>query len=188
MTDSTFRPSEAQRARQAIVHQRQADGSLVPLPLPPLSPPEFDAGGGGLFATGPDYLRFLRMLLMGGSLDGARILKPETVTRMGENQIGDLPAGVMQSCMPELSNDVDFFPGASVRWGLGYMLNLEPGPNGRSAGTVGWAGLGNLYYWLDPIRRVTGVIMMQILPFADPAAVRLYGEFERGVYALAEAS
>ena len=127
------------------------------------------------------------MLLMGGSLDGVRILQPETVALMAENQIGDLPAGVLQSVMPELSNDVDFFPGAGVRWGLGYMLNLEPGPTGRSAGTVSWAGLGNLYYWFDPARRVTGVIMTQILPFADPAAVRLYGQFERGVYALAAA-
>ena len=67
------------------------------------------------------------------------------------------------------------------------MLNLEPGPNGRSAGTVSWAGIFNSYYWLDPARRVAGVILTQILPFADPAMLRLYGEFERGVYALAEA-
>jgi CubicO group peptidase (beta-lactamase class C family) len=98
-----------------------------------------------------------------------------------------LPAGVLKTQEPTLSNDVDFFPGAEVRWGLGYMLNMEPGPNGRSAGTVGWAGLANSYYWLDPVRRVTGVILMQILPFADPAAVRLYGQFERAVYDLAEA-
>ena len=127
------------------------------------------------------------MLLHGGSLDGARILASETVALMNQNHIGDLPAGVLKSCSPELTNDVDFFPGAKIRWGLGYMLNLEPGPNGRSAGTGSWAGLGNLYYWLDPTRRVTGVILTQILPFADPAAVRLYGQFERWVYAAAEA-
>ena len=109
------------------------------------------------------------MLLHGGSCDGARILRPETVALMDENHIGDLPAGVLEdSIAPELSNDVDFFPGAPVRWGLGYMLNLEPGPNGRSAGTVSWAGLFNSYYWLDPARRVAGVILTQILPFADP--------------------
>ena len=106
---------------------------------------------------------------------------------MGENHIGGLPAGILKTCAPELSNDVDFFPGATVRWGLGYMLNLEPGPNGRSAGTVSWAGLFNSYYWLDPARRIAGVILTQILPFADPAAVNLYGRFERAVYALAEA-
>jgi len=127
------------------------------------------------------------MLLHGGSFEGARLLRPETVALMGENHIGGLPAGILKTCAPELSNDVDFFPGAKLRWGLGYMLNMEPGPNGRSAGTVSWAGLANSYYWLDPARRVAGVILTQILPFADPAAVRLYGRFERAVYALAEA-
>ncbi|MFI4947331.1 MAG: serine hydrolase domain-containing protein [Alphaproteobacteria bacterium] len=187
MEDTGFVPSPEQRARQASIHQRQADGSLAPQPLPPLSTPEFYAGGGGLHSTAGDYLTFLRMLLHEGELVGVRILKSETIAAMNRNQIGDIPAGIMRSCIPEVSNDVDFFPGAPLRWGLGYMINMEPGPNGRSAGTVGWAGAGNLYYWLDPVRRVTGVIMTQILPFADPAAVRLYGRFERGVYALTEA-
>jgi methyl acetate hydrolase len=187
MEDTGFVPTPEQHARQASVHQRQADGSLTAQPLSPPSPREFYSGGGGLYSTGRDYLSFLRMLLHGGSLGGVRILNPETVALMNRNQIGDLPAGIMKSVAPELSNDVDFFPGAEIRWGLGYMLNLEPGPNGRSAGTVSWAGLANLYYWLDPARRVAGVIMTQILPFADPAAVRLYGRFERAVYGLAEA-
>ena len=56
------------------------------------------------------------------------------------------------------------------------------GPNGRSAGSLTWAGIYNTYYWLDPQKRVAGVILTQILPFADHKAVKLYGEFERGVY------
>ena len=79
-------------------------------------------------------------------------------------------------------NDVDLFPGAQIRWGLGYMLNLQPGPNGRSAGTVSWGGIFNTYYWLDPAKRVTGLIMTQILPFADQRALKLYGQFESAVY------
>ena len=106
---------------------------------------------------------------------------------MNQNQVGDLPAGVLRSIAPERANDLDLFPGAPVRWGLGYMINMTPGPNGRSAGTVSWAGIFNSYYWLDPARRVAGVILTQMLPFADPAMLRLLGEFERGVYALAEA-
>ena len=188
MNDTGFLPSPGQQARHASIHQRQPDGGLVAQPLAPPAIPEFFAGGGGLGATGGDYLRFLQMLLHGGSLGSARVLKPESVALMNRNHIGDLPAGVMKSCNRELSNDVDFFPGMPMRWGLGYMLNLLPGPNGRSAGTLGWAGLGNLYYWLDPARRIAGVILTQILPFADPAAVALYGRFERGVYALAEAA
>jgi CubicO group peptidase (beta-lactamase class C family) len=187
MEDTGFVPTPEQHARHASLHQRQADGSLVPQKLPPPSTPEFCAGGGGLRSTARDYLSFLQMLLHGGSFGGTRIVRPETVALMGENHIGDLPAGILKTQEPALSNDVDFFPGAQIRWGLGYMLNMEPGPNGRSAGTVSWAGLGNLYYWLDPTRRVAGVILTQILPFADPAAVNLYGRFERAVYALAEA-
>src|SRR5512134_3276772 len=87
-----------------------------------------------------------------------------------------------------MSNDVDLFPGAQIRWGLGYMLNMQPGPNGRSAGTVGWGGIFNTYYWLDPSRRVTGFIMTQILPFADPRVLALYGRFERSVYEAAKAA
>jgi methyl acetate hydrolase len=187
MADTGFVPTPEQRARQAQVHQREAAGRLAPQPFPPLTTPEFFAGGGGLSSTGPDYLRFLEMLLHGGSRNGTQVLRPESVALMNRNHIGDLPAGVLKTANPVLTNDVDFFPGAGVRWGLGYMLNLEPGPNGRSAGTLSWAGLFNSYYWLDPVRRVAGVILTQILPFADPTVVRLYGEFERGVYALAEA-
>jgi methyl acetate hydrolase len=186
MNDTGFVPTAEQRTRQAQVHQRRGDASLEAQPLPAPSVPEFFAGGGGLVSTAPDYLRFLRMLLSDGALDGARILAPETVALMNRNHIADLPAGIMKTCMPAISNDVDLFPGAELRWGLGYMLNMQPGPNGRSAGSVSWAGLGNLYYWLDPARRAAGLIMTQILPFADPAVLRLYGEFERGVYALLE--
>jgi CubicO group peptidase (beta-lactamase class C family) len=187
MGDTGFVPSPDQHARHASVHQRQADGSLAAQPLSAPAIPEFYSGGGGLRSTAGDYLTFLQMLLHEGRLGNVRILAPDTVALMNRNHIGDLPAGIMRSCIPEVSNDVDLFPGAKIRWGLGYMLNLEPGPNGRSAGTVSWAGLANSYYWLDPVRRIAGVMLTQILPFADPAALQLYGRFERGVYALAAA-
>jgi CubicO group peptidase (beta-lactamase class C family) len=183
MTDSGYVTTAEQRARQARLHQRQADGSLLLQPLePPATAAEFWSGGGPLYSTGRDYLQLLQMLLHGGAWNGARLLRPETVALMGENHTGAIPAGVMKTTLPEMSSDVDFFPGARIRWGLGYMLNLDPGPNGRSAGTVSWGGLFNTYYWLDPVRRVTGLIMTQILPFADPRVVALYGRFERAIY------
>jgi len=182
--------SAEQRARQARVHARQAAGGLVAQPWEPapVPNPEFWSGGGPLYSTARDYLVFLQMLLNNGSWNGARILKPETVALMGQNHAGNLPCGVMKTENPALSNDVDFFPGAPIRWGLGYMLNMQPGPNGRSAGTVSWGGIFNTYYWLDPSRRVTGLIMTQILPFADTRAVKLYGQFEKGVYESVKAS
>src|SRR3989441_4631037 len=127
-------------------------------------------------------LTFTQMLLHGGSFNGARVLRPETVALMNKNHTGDIPAGIMKTESPARSNDVDLFPGAQIRWGLGYMLNMQPGPNGRSAGTVSWGGIFNTYYWIDPAKRVTGLIMTQILPFADQRVLKLYGQFESSVY------
>jgi len=183
MADSGYVTTVEQRARQARLHHRQGDGSLLPQPLePPATAAEFWSGGGPLYSTGRDYLQFLQMLLHGGTWNGAPLLRPETVALMGQNHTGAIPAGVMKTALPAMSRDVDFFPGARIRWGLGYMLNLDPGPNGRSAGTVSWGGLFNTYYWLDPVRRVTGLIMTQILPFADPRVLALYRRFERAIY------
>ncbi|HML09893.1 MAG TPA: serine hydrolase domain-containing protein [Stellaceae bacterium] len=179
MKDTGFAVSAEQRARQASVHQRHPDGRLEAQPFEEPIEREFLAGGGGLYSTAGDYLKFLQALLHGGK----GILKPETVALMGENHIGSLPAGVLKTANPPLTNDVDFFPGQRVRWGLAYMLTLDPGPNGRSAGSVTWAGIFNTYYWLDPAKRVAGVIMTQILPFADLPTLGVYGGFERGVYA-----
>ena len=125
------------------------------LPVP-AKPREFYPGGGGLFSTAADYLRFLRALMNGGELDGARILRPETVASMGQNHMGDLDVQPMPSQIPFLSNDVNLFPGMRKKWGLTFLINTEQGPHGRSAGSLAWAGLNNTYYWLDPARRVAG--------------------------------
>ncbi|HEY0203715.1 MAG TPA: serine hydrolase domain-containing protein, partial [Acetobacteraceae bacterium] len=182
MKDTGFAITAEQRARQVSVHQRQPDGSLQPQPLETPFTPEFWAGGGGLYSTASDYMTFLRALLQDGALDGARILQPETVALMRQNQIGAIEAGILKTTGPGRSTDVDFFHGASLKWGLGTMINMQAGPNGRSAGSLTWAGLFNTHYWIDPARRVIGVIMMQVLPFGDERAMRVYGEFERGVY------
>jgi CubicO group peptidase (beta-lactamase class C family) len=183
MKDSGYVTSAEQRTRQARVHVRKPDGELAPQPLeaPPVKS-EFWSAGGPLYSTARDYLTFVQMLLHGGSFNGARVLRPETVALMGQNHTGSISAGVLKAEMANLSNDVNFFPGADLRWGLGYMLNLQAGPNGRSAGTVSWGGIFNTYYWIDPAKRVTGLIMTQILPFADARAVKLYGQLERAVY------
>ena len=189
MADSGFELSPRQNARLVRVHQRRADRSLEPITvdMPPRDP-EFWAGGGALYSTGPDYLAFLQMLLGGGKLgggklDGAGLLRPETVAEMGKNQVGDLAAGIMRTAMPERTNDFVLFPEGTCRWGLGYMINTEPGANGRSAGSLSWGGVFNSYYWIDPANRVAAVIMTQILPFADPQTLALCGAFERAVYA-----
>ncbi len=183
MADTDYAFSPAQHPRLVSVHQRKADGSLTAQPVEAAPPQrEFWSGGGGLYSTARDYLVFVQMLLHQGSFNGATLLRPETVALMGQNQIGDINAGILKTANPERSNDVDFFPGNPCRWGLGYMINTQPGPNGRSAGSLTWAGIFNTYYWIDPQKHVTGVILMQVLPFADTKSVALYGEFEKGVY------
>ncbi len=185
MADTGFTITPGMRARLASVHARKPDGSLEPIAFELPQPPEFFMGGGGLYATGGDYLRFLRMLLRGGELDGIRILGPETVAAMGRNQIGDLVVGPLQTARPDASNDVEVFPGMVKKWGLGFLINTEAAPTGRSAGSLTWGGLANTYYWIDPTRRIAGVFLTQILPFGDAEALSLAGRFERAVYARA---
>ena len=182
MADSRFTLTPSKRERLAGMHARGPDGSLEVVPFEVPQEPEFFMGGGGLYSTGPDYLKFLRMLLGGGELDGVRVLRPETVAEMGKNQIGDLTVGMLKTAIPAYSGDAEFFPGAHKTWGLGYMITTDEAPTGRSAGSLAWAGLANTYYWIDPTKRLTGVILTQVLPFADPTVLGLFESFERAVY------
>ena len=188
MNDTGFTIAPEQRARQASVHRRQADGSLEPQPLETPFTPEFWAGGGGLYSTARDYMTFVQALLHGGALHDTRILRSETVAQFGRNHIGNIEAGTLTTTEPGRSTDVDFFPGQSLKWGLGTMINMQPGPNGRSAGSLTWAGLFNTHYWIDPAQRVAGVLMAQVLPFGDARTMRLYGQFERSVYDVLKAA
>jgi methyl acetate hydrolase len=185
MPDTSFIQRPEWDSRLATVHARQPDGSLEPIAPPPAGGGErefFPGGGGGLFSTASDYLRFLRALMNDGALDSNRILKPETVALMGQNHIGALEVQKLPTQVPHLSNPVELFPGMSKKWGLSFLINTEPGPAGRSAGSLAWAGLNNTYFWLDPVKKVAGVFMTQTLPFADPAVLEALDAFEGAVY------
>jgi CubicO group peptidase (beta-lactamase class C family) len=183
MKDSGFLIGTEQKRRVATFHNRRADGGLDPAPFEMPQRPEFFMGGGGAFSTPRDYMAFLQALLNGGALHGVRILRPETVAMMMQNQIGELNVQEMRSAQPPYSHSFDQFPGQPHKWGLSFDINMQPGPNGRSAGSISWAGLLNCYFWLDPAKHVTGALFTQILPFFDERVVALYGEFERGLYA-----
>jgi CubicO group peptidase (beta-lactamase class C family) len=182
MNDTGFKLGSSQRERLVGMHARGADGSLTPVPFEMAQEPEFHMGGGGLYGTAPDYIRFVRMLLNGGALDGNRVLRAETVKSMSQNHIGELNVTKLTTALPEASNDVDLWPDQDKKWGLSFMINTKRTPEGRSPGSLAWAGLANTYFWIDPARDVAGVIMMQVLPFFDPKAIELYGALERGVY------
>lgn len=182
ITDTSFLPTAAQQQRRASRHTREADGTLTAQPNSPAVAPEFDAGGGGLSGTAHDYLRFARMILGDGKLDGVQVLRPATVTEMSRNHAGALACGVLETVNPQVSNTADFFPGQRGEWGLSFLINPQPSPHGRAAGSLAWAGLANTYYWIDPAAGITGVLLTQILPFFDHNAVDLLHAFERAVY------
>jgi CubicO group peptidase (beta-lactamase class C family) len=182
MRDSGFLISSAQKQRVATFATRNTDGRLEPAPFEMPQRPEFFMGGGGAFSTPRDYIVFLQMLLNRGALHGVRVLQPETVEQMMQNQIGGLDAHEMRSVQPGFSNSFDQFPQQPHKWGLSFDINTQPVPHGRAAGSVSWAGLLNCYFWIDPTAQVTGALFTQILPFYDDRVVALYGAFERGLY------
>jgi methyl acetate hydrolase len=129
-----------------------------------------------------DYLRFTQMILHDGTFNGHRVLKPETVRMMSENQMGDIDFVELNTAMPDYSNDANFFLGMRQTWGLSFLINTEPTREGRSPGSLSWAGPSNCYFWIDRTKGVTGAFMTQIFPFFDRLAVSLFRAFEAAAY------
>ena len=183
MVDTSYILPPAKFERAVTRNQRQPGGELKQVERKQPAPPKTFNGGGGLFSTAGDYVRFMQMILNHGAAPGGvQILQPRTVESMAMNQIGALTAGKMKSFKPETSSEVDIQPGHTEKWGLGFLINTTPYTGGRSAGSLAWAGLYNTFYWIDPKRKRCGVILMQFLPFVDKEAVGLLNEFERAVY------
>ncbi len=179
MTDTAFRIGDAQRRRLATIHARTPDG-LIATDIEIPQDAEFHMGGGGLYSTAGDYLKFAQMILHGGTFNGVQVLRPETVATMSRNAMGNVSCSSMKTAVVTATNDVDFVEG--MKWGLSFMINPEPMATGRAAGSLAWAGLANSYYWIDPARKVTGVFATQILPFYDEKAFRAFEAFETAVY------
>jgi methyl acetate hydrolase len=182
MHSTSFELSPLQRARLASLHARGPDGALAVFPFEMPQAPQFQMGGGGLYSTAPDYLCFTQMLLHHGTFNGHQVLQPETVDVMAQNHIGDLDCVELQTAAPALSHNANFFPGMPQKWGLSFLINTAPTPQGRSPGSLAWAGLANTYFWIDLTKRVTGVFMTQLLPFFDPKAITLFRAYETAVY------
>lgn len=182
MRETAFSLSEAMRARAAGMQARQADGALSAMPFELPQDPEVQMGGHGLYGTVGDYMRFIRMWLNDGQGEGGRVLRPETVRMAAQNHLDGQRVTMMPGVIPALSNDAEFFPGLPKSWGLSFMINDAPAPTGRPAGALGWAGLANLFYWIDRTSGVGGFWATQILPFGDPASFGGYLAFETALY------
>lgn len=181
MHDTAFTMTASMKARLADIHQR-ADGALTPNGLVLPQDPEVHMGGHGLYSTMPDYTRFLRMWLRDGEGEHGRVLQPATVAAAAVNGLGELKVSTIKTSIPALSHDAEFFPGQTKSWAYSFMVNDEQAPTGRNAGSLSWAGLANLYYWIDREADVAGIWGSQVLPFMDPAAVDNYLQFETAVY------
>lgn len=183
MTDTSFELDDRLRSRLAGMHARGEDGSLTPMEFELPSPPEVDMGGHGLYGTVGDYLRFLRMWLNDGRGEHGVVLRPETVQMAVQNHLGDLKVTALPGVIPSLSNDAEFFPGMPKSWSLPFMINDEQAPTGRPAGALSWAGLANLFYWIDRDNGCAGFWATQVFPFGDATSFGSYLEFETAWYA-----
>jgi CubicO group peptidase (beta-lactamase class C family) len=190
MSDTSYNVPQDKAARLVAAQQRagdRMDGAIVlQTPQPGLTIPA-PIGGGGLASTASDYGRFVRMLLNGGELDGARVLKAETVALMGQNHIGAVSVPALKTALPR-SADFSFIADGRDKWGLGFLITVDQMPGKRSPGSLSWGGINNTYFWIDPSRGIAGVILMQYLPFADAKALAVYDAFERGAYQLVSAT
>lgn len=189
MNDTSYNVPESKGPRMVAQQQRageRMDGAVElqkPQPGLTIAAP---VGGGGLASTADDYGRFVRMLLNGGTLDGARVLKAETVALMGQNHIGAVSVPALKVALPR-SADFTFIDDNKDKWGLGFLITTNQVPGKRSPGSLSWGGINNTFFWVDPAKGIAGVIMMQYLPFADARALATYDTFERGAYQLANA-
>lgn len=182
MHDTGFTISDEQRTRTATASQREADGSLTCAPYESPQQTDFTLAGTGLFSTPRNYMAFLQMLLNGGSLNGVKILEPETVAAMMSNQTGEINVAEMVSPYPSRSKNFDLFPDMPHKWGFSFDINTQPGPYGRSAGSAAWAGALNTHYWIDPVTKLAGALFTQVWPFYDDQVVALFNQFEQTLY------
>ena len=183
MSDSFFVVPADKQSRLVAQFQRTNDGNLAEVPRQPQKNDGFFSGGGGLFSTAPDYLRFVRALLAGGRLDGQRILSENSVAMMANNHIGDLTIRPMPSLIPQFIVDSATLPGALDKFGLGFAVNSGTAGTARGAYTMSWAGAFNTFFWIDREKQIGAVFFTQMLPFLDPEVKTVLEEFDRAVYA-----
>jgi methyl acetate hydrolase len=183
MTDTRFEVENHMAGRLAAVSIRGEDGKFGDIAIAPPSQPEFYGMGHCLYSTAPDYMRFLRMYLNRGQLDGRRLLSETAIESLLSNQIGDIRIGVLKTATPPITADFQAFPGHRTSHSMAFMRVDEDIPGMRSAGSHFWAGVLNTHFWFDPKKNVAAVPLTQSLPFVEPRFMDTYEKFERAVYA-----
>lgn len=182
MESATFLMSPEQRATSTPVCVKGPDGDWTATEIDWNQNPDYFSGGHGLYCTPRDYLKFQRMLLAGGTLDGVRILEEATVDAAFANQIGDLDFPALIPTADPMAT-CDFGVGPGWKFGHGLLLNTFDVPGARAAWSGAWAGLFNTHFWVDRTTGVCGSIYSNFLPFVTPEALNMYAGFEGALYA-----
>jgi CubicO group peptidase (beta-lactamase class C family) len=183
MTNTTFSPGPQELGRLMTLHERREGGGVVVSEREWVEDPEFFAGGHGLYSTAGDYGRFMRAMLRGGELDGARVLSAESVDLAFSDQLNGLPLpDLIPTQAPWLVNDVVALPFRQT-WGFGFQLMLEDIPGMRRQGSGFWSGVLNTHFWIDRGSGVAGAVLTQLVPMFDEAMLESLAGFEMAVYA-----
>jgi methyl acetate hydrolase len=177
MTETSYR-LPADPGRLVAVHTATDDGFTA---LPNETAPGAPRGGGGLYGTAEDYVAVLRMLLNAGRVGGRQLLSAETVRALGSNQIGTLNAVRQTTAAPDRTADFAFMDGTQ-KFGFGGLLETRDRPSGRAAGSYGWGGIFNTYFFVDPAAELGAVVCMQMSPFCAPACLAVCDAFEAALY------
>jgi CubicO group peptidase (beta-lactamase class C family) len=175
MDDTFFEVPKEKRSRFTGYYAKPGPNRFVLFDSPDTGtytrPPRLLLGGLGLVSSASDYLRFARMIMNGGELDGVRLLRPETAAQMTREQ---LPAGLTPISLGGRTL-------AGTGFGLGFSVAVEAAdPSTGPAGTFGWSGYANTFFWIDPKNELVGLIMTQFFPY-QPWPID--AEFRRLVYA-----
>jgi len=144
-------PDKAARIAQPMPHDRIIGNETI---FDPTVKRRWESGGGGLLSTTPDYARFLQMLLNGGTLDGVRVLQPESVRLMRKNEVS--PA-------TDVKPWAYYYPGAGFGYGLGFGVRTGPGADGVPGfvGEMAWGGAAGTYFWTYPEQDMVMLLMVQ---------------------------
>lgn len=181
MRDTTYAVPAAKTSR-VVNRNQKADGRITEIPNPAEIPATV-RGDGGLYSTAADYSRFIQMILNDGKLGSVRLLKEQTVRDMERNQTGDVKVRLQPTAEPLRSRPYPLGAGEDV-WGLGFQLAApaKPVASMRRPGSMNWAGINNTFFWIDPQSEIGVIVLMQMLPFYDDAALQVLQGVERLVY------